>query len=159
MLLESMVFAMFAAFIVYIGLSFQFPKLFTFQPNQSVVEQMAVQGLSNSWGKLVSSIGAGVFEEFLFRFLLLNGLIILLEKTSYENEHGETARAILLSSLLFTLVHLSAVNIGSLNSILGLGSIFVASVIFSIIYLKRGYAIAAGTHIFYDIYLMFGVVS
>lgn len=157
MLLESLSLAFFAGVIIHLILNQTLPKFFTFMPNLGVVRQLAISDLNDFWSKIVASIGAGVFEEFIFRVILLR-VFYGFWKNGYSrtfgSDTGALARSIGLSSFIFTIMH-----IGSVGSIFGLVSIFFGSFIFSLLYIKRGYGIVAGTHIFYDMYLMFGILA
>ena len=157
MLLEAMLFALLAGIIIHVSLNYNFPRLFSMKPSRAVVEQLAVSGIINVWAKIVSSVGAGIFEEFLFRFLLIRVFYSFWKDSAYRafgTDALAMAKAIGLSSLVFMLMH-----VGSVQSVFGLISIFFGSILFSLIYLKRGYGIVSATHIFYDMYLMFGILA
>src|SRR3989338_3236562 len=131
--------------------------LFSMKPSRAVVEQLAVSGIFDVWAKIVSSVGAGIFEEFLFRFLLIRIFYSFWKDSAYRafgTDARAMAKAVGLSSLVFMLMH-----VGSVSSIFGLISIFFGSILFSLIYLKRGYGIVSGVHIFYYLYLMFGILA
>lgn len=142
------------AVAVHLMLDRTLPHFFTFAPNPGVVRQLALQGLDTTWPKVVAAVGAGVFEELLFRVLLLGFLYRLWAgRGALGDDTSATTRAILLSSALFAALHLGSVGIG------GLISIFSTSLLLSGLYLARGYGIAALAHTAYDLYLMFGVVA
>ena len=102
---------------------------------------------------LVLNLGAGVYEEFVFRFLLINGIFWILKNT-IQRKIVIYSIAFLLSSLLFSLFHyLEPFNEPfQVNSFLFR---FVAGSVFSIIFIFRGYGIAAYSHSLYNILLMF----
>lgn len=92
--------------------------------------------------------GAGVYEEFVFRVLLL-GLLILVCSKLLHMEHAHAAVwAVILSSLLFSAFH----HIGGEPFHVGpfLQRVF-AGLYFSAIYLNRSFGIAAASHALYDI--------
>lgn len=156
MIIESLILALFAGIIIHWGLSHQFPNLFALVPNDTVTRQLSIIGLIGTWPKVVASVGAGIFEEFVFRVILIRLIYGLFHGGwgSFGEDSGALVKAVGASSLVFTLMHW-----GSVASIFGLVSIFLGSILFSLIYIKRGYGIAAGSHVFYDLYLMFGVIS
>jgi hypothetical protein len=55
--------------------------------------------------KLLSYAGAGIYEEFLFRFLVLNGLLLVLHKGLGARAAWAVPLAILLSAALFSYAH------------------------------------------------------
>ena len=98
--------------------------------------------------------GAGIYEELLFRLMLLPAIIGLL---TWWGCRKRTAAgwAVICSSLLFSLAHY--------NIFTGVGDDFhlysfifrtLAGIFFAILFLKRGFGIAAGTHAMYDIYAL-----
>lgn len=142
------------AVLVYLILGHQLPRFFTFTPNAGVVGQLARQGIADPWAMVVIAAGAGVFEEFIFRVLLL-GTLSATRNRSAANARGNhgAAGAVITASLIFTFLHLGSVSPA------GLLSVFTASVLLSLIYLHRGFGIAAITHTAFDLALMFGVVA
>ncbi|MFH0911318.1 MAG: CPBP family intramembrane glutamic endopeptidase [Planctomycetota bacterium] len=116
----------------------------------------AVLFLAASGGKktvietLVLSLGAGVYEEFLFRLLLLGGLLWTAYHLLRKKNPRAQAVCVLISALLFALVH----HLGPQADPFGLRLFAfrtVAGVYFSWIYLSRGFGIAVGCHSVYDV--------
>ena len=102
--------------------------------------------------KVSLSLGAGLFEEFFFRVILLNALFFLLIRV-VKREALSGILAILLASFLFSLSH----YIGSLADAFELYSFsyrWIAGLIFTILYFLRGFAITAYTHALYDIFVL-----
>ena len=155
MLVEAALMGLVLAVLVHLMLSRQLPHFFTFQENPGVVQQLSRQGLATPWSKVVAAVGAGVFEELLFRVLLLGMLFRLWARphTAFGDDPAASARAILASSALFAALHLGSVGVG------GLISIFTASLLLSGVYWSRGYGIAALSHTVFDLCLMFGIVA
>lgn len=155
MFLEAAIAGVVLAVLVYFILGRQLPEFFTFQPNPGVTRQLARQGLVSPWGRVAAAIGAGVFEEFLFRVLLLSGFYYLWAQSRgpVGDDQVAAVRAVLLSSAVFAVLHLGSVSPA------GLFSVFTTSILLSWLYLARGYGITALSHTAYDLYLMFGVVA
>ncbi len=102
--------------------------------------------------QLMISLGAGIYEELLFRVLLVAGLAALARRVLRVGEVGAGALATLVGALVFSAFH----YIGPLGDRLELGSFTfraVAGVLFSALYLTRGFGIAAWTHALYDVFL------
>lgn len=102
---------------------------------------------------LVLSLGAGIYEEFVFRFLLITCIFWILKNT-LRNKFVIYSIAFFLSSLFFSLFHyLELFNEPfQVNSFLFR---FTAGSVFAIIFIFRGYGIAAYSHSLYNILLMF----
>ncbi|MFW5858078.1 MAG: type II CAAX prenyl endopeptidase Rce1 family protein [Planctomycetota bacterium] len=110
---------------------------------------------SPSWGEigrmLVLSMGAGIYEEFLFRLLLLGGFVwVAVRIAGKERRQGAQAVAVLVAALLFSAFH----HIGAEGDPFTL-RVFafraVAGIYFAWIYLARGFGIAVGCHTAYDL--------
>ena len=97
------------------------------------------------------SIGAGIWEEFIFRVILIN-LIIYLSKIMFNYNVAIVVFSVILSSLLFAYSHF----IGPLAEQFIFISFlyrFVAGLYLGFLYLARGYGIAVYSHMFYDLFL------
>ena len=109
------------------------------------------------YANLITSIGAGIYEELVFRLILLGLILMLLEDLLKIRSAIAVGVATSLSALLFALHHyygfdlagrfiqLEDFNVGSF--------IFraLAGVYFAVLFHFRGYGIVAGTHGFYNI--------
>tara|TARA_B100001093_G_scaffold457747_1_gene469668 strand:- start:12987 stop:13586 length:600 start_codon:yes stop_codon:yes gene_type:complete len=100
----------------------------------------------------ILSIGAGLYEELIFRFFLL---FILTKSFSFVFKTKELTSLILsiiVSSMLFSAFHyLGAESFTPLSFSLR----FVAGIYLSLIYINRGFGIVALTHAFYDLFVIF----
>lgn len=155
MLLESLALAFGLAILVQLTLTWQLPHFFTFKPNPSVIQQINLLGLDNIWAKVVACLGAGIFEEFVFRVVLVGLLVkIFGAKMSYGYNNSALIKVVLLSSLIFAVMHAATVS-----TLWGYLSIFITSIFLTLIYLYRGYGVAAMAHAYYDFFLMIGLIS
>jgi len=103
---------------------------------------------------LVMNLGAGVYEEFFFRFILISGLIILIHRFFRVKTYVSCAAAVALSSALFAYFH----YLDFFNEALAWNSFvfrLFAGAAFSLIFIFRGLGIAAYTHSLYNVFLMF----
>jgi membrane protease YdiL (CAAX protease family) len=120
---------------------------------QSLTASAAAGVESNLWQKLVMSAGAGFYEELVFRVLMTGGLYALATKFMKLREWTAAVLAVLLSSLIFSAVH----HLGALGDPFTL-QVFTyrlfAGILFAVLYRARGFAVAAYTHAFYDVYVM-----
>lgn len=103
--------------------------------------------------KLVMSVGAGLYEELVFRLILLGGLFAILNRMLGVQRILAAVVAVVVSSLIFSGIH----HVGSMGEAFTMGAFtfrFFAGVVFAIIFQTRGFAIAAWTHALYDIWVM-----
>jgi len=113
-------------------------------------------GGAGDYGILTSfvlSIGAGLYEETVFRLVMMGGLFWAGVKFLDIPEWMSAAAAVLVSSLIFSGVH----YIGDLGDAFTLGSFmfrFFAGVLLAVIFYLRGFAVAVYTHAIYDIIVL-----
>ena len=109
----------------------------------------------HSWAeKAVAFVGAGVYEELVFRLILLN-VVVLLAQSLRLTHTPAAVLGVIASSLLFSLAH----HIGPFGEPFQLFSFlfrFLAGVFFALLFVYRGFGIAAGAHAAYD--LMVGLI-
>jgi len=101
---------------------------------------------------LAAGLGAGLYEELVFRLLIAGGLLWAFRKAGMK-EIPAVLGAVLLSSLVFSLYH----YVGPYGEALALGSFafrFVGGVVLAALFAWRGFAVAAWTHSLYDVFLI-----
>ena len=108
-----------------------------------------------SWSlptQLMISLGAGIYEELLFRVILVSALAWIARRGLSWNVTTSSIFAVVVGALIFSAFH----YIGPYGDRLELGSFAfraVAGVLFSGLYLLRGFGITAWTHALYDVFL------
>jgi hypothetical protein len=105
-------------------------------------------GLTGILARFIGYCGAGLYEEVLFRLILLPLAIWLLRRIGFGTL-AAAAWAVLVSSLLFSAAH----YVGPLGDTFSLYSFTfrtLAGVFFATLLVTRGFGIAAGTHAAYD---------
>ncbi len=108
-------------------------------------------GAYSGWEQFVSFCGAGLYEELVFRLLLLSGLVMGLRRIGIPRLTA-IVTAVLLTSLLFAAAHYQIVNpAGAPFDVPGFAVRTVVSLVFCAVFLLRGFGIAVGTHIAYDL--------
>lgn len=117
----------------------------------------------STWSKFIGYLGAGFYEELLFRLLLLSG-IALVAKRAGLNRRGSLISAIAISSVLFAAVHyrfelsLFGWSIGPQNGdrfTLYSGVFRVAAgLFFGCLFVIRGFGIVVGAHAAYDVLVL-----
>ena len=107
---------------------------------------------------LMISLGAGIYEELLFRVILVSGLAWLARRVFGWNGTSSGVFAVVIGALIFAAFH----YIGPYGDRLQLASFTfrtVAGVLFSGLYLLRGFGITAWTHALYDVFLALGLMG
>jgi membrane protease YdiL (CAAX protease family) len=102
--------------------------------------------------QLMISLGAGIYEELLFRVILVSGLAWLGRRVFGWTATAAGLFAVILGALIFSAFH----YIGPYGETLELGSFTfraVAGLLFSGLYLLRGFGVTAWTHALYDVFL------
>ncbi|MGC9365065.1 MAG: CPBP family intramembrane glutamic endopeptidase [Fidelibacterota bacterium] len=133
MLLESILFAL----VMYILVDKIGTALLTLTPVQGKREL------------IILVLGAGVYEEFIFRVVLISGFTFFLKDILRLRAVTSTIMAIVIASLIFSLFH----YLGSLGDTFEIQTFlirFVAGIFLSFIFVLRGYGITAYTHTIYD---------
>ena len=108
--------------------------------------------LDNLGPKLVASCGAGLYEELLFRALLLGSLYTLARQLAGLKAVTAGVIALVLSAAVFSAVHFLSPG----EPILISAFIFrlIAGILLGVIFLTRGFGIAAWTHALYDLLVL-----
>lgn len=116
----------------------------------SAASQIATLGVAE---RLMLSLGAGLYEELLFRVVLVTLIAVVSRKLFGMGTRGANATAVVVGALLFSAAH----YIGAYGDPLELGSFtfrFIAGLFFSALYVQRGFGITAWTHALYDVFLL-----
>ncbi|MCX7428214.1 MAG: CPBP family intramembrane metalloprotease [Planctomycetia bacterium] len=120
---------------------------------QSVLLEITPAGaglsLSGMLDGPVMFLGAGIYEELLFRLILLTATIGAMRYCGMKRGLAVVA-AVLTTSLLFSVAHYVG-PYGEAFKMFGFLFRFVAGIFFCVLFVNRGFGIAAGTHAGYDI--------
>ena len=121
---------------------------------------VAMQAATRPGGMLAQlalSIGAGVYEELLFRVVLVGGLAWGLRRVLARKRYAYVLAAVL-GALLFSAVHYTGLYGDALT-----GPSFVFRFLFGLalngLFLARGFAVAAWTHALYDVMVVTGLLG
>lgn len=106
-----------------------------------------------TWGqKLASGLGAGLYEELVFRLGLTGSLMAVLGYFKWKPGPAAVV-SVLVSSVVFSLFH----YIGPYGEQFQLASFtfrFISGVVLAGLFAGRGFAVAAWTHSLYDVFLL-----
>ena len=105
---------------------------------------------------IVTGIGAGIYEELVFRLILICVLMLFFQDVLRLSRKSSIIFSVLVSAALFSAHHHIIFLDGQLAasvpfSWLEFGFRTTAGVYFAVVFAIRGFGIAAGTHAFYDI--------
>lgn len=121
---------------------------------------MLDNGAGTSWqywvANIATGIGAGIYEELIFRLVLICILMLLFQDVFRLDHRNSIVLSVLISAALFSAHH----HIDFLSGQVNPGDPFdwtrfafrtMAGVYFAILFAIRGFGITAGAHAFYDI--------
>ncbi len=125
---------------------------------RSATSQIRGSGAINQslLANLVTGIGAGIYEELIFRLILICILMMLFQDLLRFEHNNSIVLSILISAALFSAHH----HIVFVNGQFALIAPFdwtvfgfrtIAGVYFAVLFAIRGFGITAGAHAFYDI--------
>ena len=147
MLAESVVLAL--AFGVVIG-TITARLLTPFATTLALAQGTAEMGPAT---RLMISLGAGLYEELLFRVILVSALLLLARRVFAWRPALANTFAVGVGALIFSAFH----YIGPFGDPFAVDSFVfrtVAGVAFSAMYVFRGFGITAWTHALYDVFLL-----
>lgn len=143
-LLESIIYSLTMGSLIVLVMT----KVLGFAPTLAAGLQQ--QGLV---GRTVMSLGAGVYEETVFRLGLLGGGIALFEKLLGMSRWAAVLSALALSSAVFSFVHYLP-PLGDAFTFSSFTFRLLAGVVFGLLFKLRGFAVAVYTHAFYDLFVL-----
>jgi membrane protease YdiL (CAAX protease family) len=109
---------------------------------------------SMTWqARVTISIGAGLYEELLFRFVAIALAHMLLADLLRMSKLHAAIGAVVVSALLFALYHDAALASGGTDWA-RLVFLFAAGVYLGVLYASRGLGIVAATHAMYDVLVL-----
>jgi hypothetical protein len=103
--------------------------------------------------QVMLALGAGIYEELLFRVLIMGGLALLLMRATRFGPLVSWVCAALFSSAIFSLFH----YLGAAGDVFTVESFlfrFVSGALLAALYGLRGFGIAVWTHALYDLLVM-----
>lgn len=119
-------------------------------PSSQIVSTGDAIANTRTWSTTIAYVGSGVYEELFFRLILLNGLIQV--GKFYLPKQQAHVISMILTSLIFAAVHYHFCNpAGAVFDVQGFLFRFLASLVFCLLYLFRGFGVAVGTHVAYDV--------
>jgi membrane protease YdiL (CAAX protease family) len=145
MLAESTVYAVVFGFVVAAATQVLLGGMVRLAADGGITQMPVTDGI-------VLSLGAGIYEELLFRVILTGGLYALLTAANVRRRTAGLI-AIVASAFIFSAFH----YVGPYAYPLELNSFtfrMLAGLAFSALYMARGFGVAAWTHALYDVFLV-----
>ena len=114
--------------------------------------------LMNPIGKTITqqvtlAVGAGIYEEFLFRVMLISGLTGIIGFVFLWREKVRKAAALIIAAGIFSAFHFVG-DYGDFFSMELFLLRFFAGIILGILYIARGFGITAYAHSIYDLIVL-----
>jgi hypothetical protein len=117
---------------------------------------LAAAGHNGFWGDIITALGAGIYEELIFRLILICFLMLLFQDIIGLTHTASMVIAVIVSAAFFSAYHHFDIRHGRIELIAAFSLppfLFrtIAGVYFAGLFAVRGFGITAGTHAFYDI--------
>ena len=114
--------------------------------------------LMNPIGKTIAqqvtlAVGAGIYEEFLFRVMLISGLTGIIGFVFLWSEKTSKAAALIIAAGIFSAFHFMG-DYGDYFSMELFLLRFFAGIVLGILYIYRGFGITAYAHSIYDLIVL-----
>jgi len=103
--------------------------------------------------QVILAVGAGIYEEFLFRVLLISGLSSIIGFVFLWEEKGSNIAALIIAAAIFSGFHFMG-EYGDYFTMELFLLRFFAGVILGILYYIRGFGITAYAHSIYDLIVL-----
>ncbi len=146
MLLETVIYAIVLALAISATVGLLFANLW---PIADAGGGFAKLGLGT---QVALSLGAGLYEELVFRVILVGGLYYIIRRLTVSGPRPYIAAAFI-GAIIFSTVH----YIGPYADTFALASFvfrFLFGLALNALYLVRGFGVAAWTHAIYDLYVV-----
>ncbi len=119
-----------------------------------LANQAAGQGARPITEGVLVAIGAGIYEEFIFRMFLVSLALLIFTDIANLPRHRVALGAVLVGAVLFSLYHFSPAHFSSWSEFPWRKFWFraIAGVYLGALYVVRGFGITVGTHAFYNIF-------
>jgi len=119
-------------------------------------EASGVEPAQSLLANIVTGIGAGIYEELVFRLILICLLMLLFQDALRLTHKNSIVLSVLISAALFSAHHHIDLLNGQPNvtdpfNLIRFAFRTIAGIYFAVLFAIRGFGITAGTHAFYNI--------
>jgi len=101
-------------------------------------------------GPVVLALGAGIYEELVFRFYLVSGLLWLLRRVCQVPRRAAMVSAIVLAALVFAVCHMQPIG-AEMFAWPRLVALTAAGGYLAVVFIFRGLGVATGCHVAYNV--------
>lgn len=115
-----------------------------------VMQAVVGNGPTSAFDDLLLSVGAGLYEELVFRLIVISMLYMLLVDIARLREVTGVALAVILSSLMFSAHHFHPIGT-EVWSTPKFAFYAACGAYLAAVFVLRGFGLAVGCHAFYDI--------
>lgn len=140
--------------LLYAVLMFRTSTIVAEQVQRPFKEMLSMSGAP--WETVPLLVGAGVYEEVLFRLILLGGGTLLFHKVFQFNQVVSFVLMLVISSFAFSAAHYAGQE--TFESFVFTYRI-VCGVFLGLLFITRGLGVAAWTHALYNIIVLFGSLN
>ncbi len=143
--------------LVVLGLLLSHSPAASVHPAMSLAQQTGPEALAqmSKLARLTLSIGAGLYEELLFRLILIVAVHFVLVDLGRVKERVAAIIAGLASAVAFTAYHDITLEDGSIH--LRLAAFYlIAGLYFAMLFITRGFGIVVAVHAMYDVVALLG---
>ncbi len=126
------------------------PFILAWVVNKIVLLRIESSALEDWINGLILSMGAGVYEEFLFRMIIMSLLFFALPNLLKLKERSLYIVVMLIQAVIFAFFHYLPWSNEEFRLPIFTFRV-LAGLYFGYLYQERGFGIAAGSHVFYDI--------
>ena len=114
------------------------------------------QGCETLFQQVALALGAGIYEEFIFRLLLISLAMLLLVDIFGLPETPVAVGAVIISAVLFSLYHFVGLKFAEAAGFPWAEFVFrcLAGAYLGWLYVFRGFGVAVGVHALFDIYVV-----
>lgn len=121
-----------------------------FDTPESAVLLQAANGAGSRLDDLLLSVGAGLYEELVFRLMIISLLTLVITDVGRVRQSIGVASAVIVSSLLFAAHHYAPIGAEEFTSG-GFAFRSAAGGYLAGVYVLRGFGLAVGCHVVYDV--------
>lgn len=116
---------------------------------------LAAQPSPGPVAQIALSLGAGLYEELVFRVILVTGIAWAVRATGRTSPRTALAIAVVASAVLFSAAHYRPFNpAGEGLALASFTFRFVAGLAFSALFAVRGFGVTVWTHALYDVWIV-----
>ena len=125
----------------------------SFLTGEIAASSLAGDGDKSIFLQLVTGVGAGVYEEFVFRLVLISLVMFIFEDILEFRNRILPAATVIVGACLFSALHFDFMGFnGRPFQPSSFFILLAAGVLWGVLYISRGLGIAVGSHVIWNVY-------